>query len=199
MALWCKAESEFVLDELERWEVSKITAKSPMLAERHIPQQHIHQEPHSVTDLYMPSCGQRCGLLCVGWVCKCCTNTAAEACKWIFITELLCALAVILANGQGGGGLPSPARVWRWGEVNWAVRTAVNVNLVKANKVEGMKSGSQLIHSFMSVGSFHLIDLIHNECPHTHKCYWDPITLEKASVTVLLSNIFLRIILSTGV
>lgn len=36
----------------------------------------------------------------------------------------------------GEGILPSPASVRWWGEVNGAVRTAVNVNLVKDNKKE---------------------------------------------------------------
>lgn len=35
-----------------------------------------------------------------------------------------------------GGSLPSPACVRWWGEVNWAVRTAVNVSSVKANTAE---------------------------------------------------------------
>lgn len=104
-----------------------------------------------------------------------------QSCNLIFATELYPVLcpSYYLGKRTRGGGLPSPASVWRWGEVNWAVRTAVNVNLVKANKVDGMKNGSVLIHTFMPLGWFNQIDPI-----HTHKCYWDLIT----SVSVLLCN-----------
>lgn len=37
------------------------------------------------------------------------------------------------AQSTPGGSLPSPACVRWWGEVNWAVGTAVNVYSVKAN------------------------------------------------------------------
>lgn len=43
-----------------------------------------------------------------------------------------------------GDGLPPPARVWWWGEVNWAVRTAVDVNLVKGSNEAEIKHGSAL-------------------------------------------------------
>lgn len=48
--------------------------------------------------------------------------------------------------------LPSPASVWGWWEVNGAVRTAVNVNLVKTKKAQRMKNWSQLILMFMPPG-----------------------------------------------
>lgn len=131
-----------------------------------IPQHHMHQESHSGTDLYLPPYSPICGLLCVEFGNFVPTRMHRDIyfnfCNWAWMCP-----SYHFGKWTRGGGLPSPASVWRWGEVNWAVRTAVNVNLVKANKVEGMKNGSQLIHSFMPVGCFNLMQMIHNKWPHT--------------------------------
>lgn len=122
-----------------------------------------HQgHPANSTAPYQHSCAialQMCGLpLCL----KFGINTSGTGVSvFIFATWVSCLSYHLGKMSKRGGGLPSPASVWRWGEVNWAVRTAVNVNLVKANKVDGMKNGSQLIHTFMSLGWFNLIDLTH--------------------------------------
>lgn len=53
-----------------------------------------------------------------------------------------------------GGSLPSPASVRWWGKVNRAIRTAVNVSLVKANNIG--KKRAWVSHSFVP-GCFNLM------------------------------------------
>lgn len=154
-------------------------------------QHHIHRESHSVTDLYLPSYGPIHGLLSAGWVWQFCPNIDAQSHIIKFFAIELCPVGCPtyrFGKWRRGGDLPSPAGVWRWGEVNRAVRTAVDVNLVKANEAEGMKNGSQLIHIFMPVGWFNQTDLIQNKCPHTHTSVIGIQLLWKATVSVLLSD-----------